>query len=523
MKSRWLHWLGMLLLTAAVLLALAWLAWPLLKDTLGQAFARAVVANPMALLDAGDKERIYQKLAADLPGIYEAVPEARVGKLLQKNIRKNYRGAEVATNNAGFRDDRNYTAKPAGVYRIVCLGDSFVEGTGGRVEDRFCNQLQDILNEQHLLGEGVSAETYALGVGSWNAVNAASYMISHLSAYEPDLIIVLLVSNDMADGQGVNGIGAASNEFSPQSRSLGSGVFSDIVASQFAAPETYLLYDLGPESVSRWELAFSLYRRLEALQVARGGEMMFSVLNSIPLFSELARKYHAKSGMTSPFLVTHFFPDEQTRLPHDSHPSRAGHRVIASHYVHAMAQQGWISAPDEGLLPLHSGLELATPGPADRDFMDAMRKEIAADFLPREIEFDDLSNLEIQAFLGGIWPDPETPIDRRRGQFPAGTTKTGFFLAREEDARRVAVEVFVPPKPELYPNTIRLYVNGRLADSLTLDSIGQAGEKELSAELGETGDERDILEIMLTSETWWSGITDNTMRSYELRRAWQSR
>jgi hypothetical protein len=62
-----------------------------------------------------------------------------------------------------------------------------------------------------------------------------------------------------------------------------------------------------------------------------------------------------------------------------------------------------------------------------------------------------------------------------------------------------------------------------LTDSLELDSVEQAGEQALTAELSGEGDESDILEIMLTSETWWSTITDNTMRSYELRKAWQSR
>jgi hypothetical protein len=426
------------------------------------------------------------------------------------------------TNNAGFRDDRPYTDKPADTFRIVCLGDSFVEGTGGKVEDRFCNQIEETINRHHLLQDGRAAQAYALGVGSWTAVNEASYMISHLSAYEPDLIIVMLVSNDLADGQGVSGIGASSNQFSPQNRALGSGIFADAIAGNFANSDTYLPFAFGPESTSRWEAAFSLYKRLEDLQTARGGLMMFSVLNSIRLFSELAMKYHEKSGMVSPFLITDYFPNERTTLPHDSHPSRLGHQIIANHYLHAMASLGWIAPVDEEHMPLHKGLSLDTGTRVDFGYIAAAKSAIVADHLPKEIAFDGLGALEIQALLGGIWPDMNAPQESRRRNFPFGSTKSGFLLARDKNASRLIVELFFPPMPELYPNTVTLFVNGVLADTLALDSSEQSGEKVLTADLVKMGDKSDSIEVIIRSTTHWSSITDNTMRSYELRKAYQS-
>jgi len=513
-----LYWLILVVVTVGIISAVLYLASPLIKEI----YFRQVMTNPTALLSAEDKEIIYQKLAADLPGIYEAVPDPNVGKLLQKNISKTQRQASVVTNNVGLRDDRPYTQKASGTFRIVCLGDSFVEGTGGRVEDRFCNQLEDMINEYRLLGEGKTAQAYAVGVGSWSAVNEASYMISHLSAYEPDLIIILLVSNDIADGQGVSGIGTASNQFSPTNRAMGSGVFSDTIASNFSAPETYLLYDLGPESVSRWQKTFALYKRLEDLQLARGGAVIFSVLNSIEFFTQLAMNYHSQAGMTSPFLITDYFPDEQNALPHDPHPSRAGHRILASHYLHAMAREGLIHAPDDELVPLHPGLDLDTSIRVDADYLAETREAIAEQYLPSHIEFNNLSNLEIQAFLGGIWPDLDSPMENRRQEFPYASIKAGFLLAREAKANHLAVELYLPPKPELYPNTIRMFVNGKLGDTLEIESVEQSGEWLLVAELDDPDDDGSIIEIMLRSETHWSSLTDHTMRSFELRKAYQS-
>ena len=262
--------------------------------------------------------------------------------------------------NAGFRDNKPYTEKGEDTFRVICLGDSFVEGTGGNVADRFCNQIEATINRHMLLGAEIKAEAYALGVGSWTAANAATYMISHISAYDPDLIIAMMVSNDIADGQGVNGIGRSSNTFSPENRTLGSGLFSAAVSINFGEGGNYFKYELGPESVKRWDKAFSLYKRLEDLQQDRGKKMIFSVLDTITYFSELARKYHAKFEMKSPFLTTNYFPAENTGLLHNSHPNRYGHQIIANHYLHTMVQQGWISDPDSRLDVLHEGLSLET-------------------------------------------------------------------------------------------------------------------------------------------------------------------
>jgi len=270
-----IYWVIMLTLTLALASAILFFAVPLLK----QMVKDSVIANPLLGLNNEEKEEVYRLLAEDLAGIYDSVPDGDVGKLLQRNIEKTQRGARVKSNNAGFRDERAYGPKPANTYRIVCLGDSFVEGTGGPVEDRFCSQMEQVINQYALVGDGISAEAYAIGVGSWTAVNAVTYMTSHLSELDADLIIVLMVSNDIADGQGVSGIGMTSNGFTPERRTLGSSVFSEAVSINFGESSNALKYDLGPESARRWIKAFTLYKRLEDLQNQRGKKLIFSYSN----------------------------------------------------------------------------------------------------------------------------------------------------------------------------------------------------------------------------------------------------
>ena len=121
-RKAWIYWLIMLAFTTMAIAVILYLALPLLR----QLALDKIISNPVALLDNEHKEELYRRLAADLTGIYDSVPDSNVGKILQKNIDKTQRGAQVITNNAGFRDNRPYTQKSANTFRIVCLGDSFV-------------------------------------------------------------------------------------------------------------------------------------------------------------------------------------------------------------------------------------------------------------------------------------------------------------------------------------------------------------------------------------------------------------
>jgi lysophospholipase L1-like esterase len=100
-------------------------------------------------------------------------------------------------NGAGFRDLERSTEKPAGVYRILALGDSFTYGVGAAFEETFPRRLEHQLNT--VLGGGPPVEVVNAGIpGYWP--EAERLMLEHHGlAYSPDLVLVAFLPNDVVD------------------------------------------------------------------------------------------------------------------------------------------------------------------------------------------------------------------------------------------------------------------------------------------------------------------------------------
>lgn len=97
-------------------------------------------------------------------------------------------------NSAGWRDEEHSIAKPAGEYRILGLGDSYLMGQGVHAEDAFFSQLETLLNQAGLPSE---IETINTGISGNNTVHQAQMLLSRGLAYDPDLVIVNFVPNDV--------------------------------------------------------------------------------------------------------------------------------------------------------------------------------------------------------------------------------------------------------------------------------------------------------------------------------------
>ncbi len=97
---------------------------------------------------------------------------------------------KVKTNSEGWPDTEHVKEKPTGVYRILFLGDSFVENFQVPFEKRFAQQLQKKL--------GTKVETITLGRG--NTGTAQQYLIlkNYGLNYHPDLVVhMFLTANDI--------------------------------------------------------------------------------------------------------------------------------------------------------------------------------------------------------------------------------------------------------------------------------------------------------------------------------------
>jgi len=123
---------------------------------------------------------------------YEPVPLVYTGRELSFY---DYLGA---SNSLGFRDREHAVAKPAGVYRIVVLGDSIAAGLHvERNEDVFPPIL-----ERLLVQGGLRAEVINLAVSGYNTQQEVEMLREKGLQYHPDLVVVAytMSSREHLDG-----------------------------------------------------------------------------------------------------------------------------------------------------------------------------------------------------------------------------------------------------------------------------------------------------------------------------------
>ena len=99
-------------------------------------------------------------------------------------------------NGQGLRADREYAyAKPTGVKRIVCLGDSFTVGYEVEAEDTFAAVLERQLNG----AGGPRVEVLNAGVSGFSNAEECLYLERELLKYEPDVVVLSFFPNDLDD------------------------------------------------------------------------------------------------------------------------------------------------------------------------------------------------------------------------------------------------------------------------------------------------------------------------------------
>jgi lysophospholipase L1-like esterase len=100
-------------------------------------------------------------------------------------------------NARGYRDLERAIPKPAGVRRVVCVGDSFTWGVSVLFDDAWPQRVERALSRER----GEPWEAVNLGEPGLNAVQEASKLDSEGFAYGPDVVVVAYVLNDSEDEQ----------------------------------------------------------------------------------------------------------------------------------------------------------------------------------------------------------------------------------------------------------------------------------------------------------------------------------
>lgn len=93
----------------------------------------------------------------------------------------------VQINHEGLRDVEHQYAKPAGVFRILVLGDSFVEAMHVPLESTLARLLEERLNGD--LGQG-KIEVVSAGVSGYGTSSELLYFEREGKRYQPDLVLL---------------------------------------------------------------------------------------------------------------------------------------------------------------------------------------------------------------------------------------------------------------------------------------------------------------------------------------------
>ncbi len=102
---------------------------------------------------------------------------------------------QIVTNSLGLRCPEPAVPKPAGVYRILCLGDGSVLGAEVPEAETFCVRLQQLLQSQTQL----QVEVINAGVPGYCPLLSYLQVKHGLLALQPDLFIVNFDMSDVAE------------------------------------------------------------------------------------------------------------------------------------------------------------------------------------------------------------------------------------------------------------------------------------------------------------------------------------
>ncbi len=104
--------------------------------------------------------------------------------------------SEGRVNSLGLRDFEYDYTKPKSTYRILALGDSFTVGMEHPIEYIWPKLLEQMLNQRQ---ESMRYEVINVGRQDVGTTYEYLYYVTEGYRYEPDLVILLVIGNDVTD------------------------------------------------------------------------------------------------------------------------------------------------------------------------------------------------------------------------------------------------------------------------------------------------------------------------------------
>jgi lysophospholipase L1-like esterase len=135
-----------------------------------------------------------QKIVRLNPDIYKISENPIISYELRPNYKGETYGVAVQTNSAGMLGREYSRQKPPDTIRIALVGDSVVFGIGVGMEDNTASSLERVLNQT---SSAKKYEVLNFGVPSYNTEQEREVVKSKVLGFEPDLILLVFVSNDL--------------------------------------------------------------------------------------------------------------------------------------------------------------------------------------------------------------------------------------------------------------------------------------------------------------------------------------
>ena len=301
--------------------------------------ARAIIVLFTILLVLGALEASLRLFGPILPGNYTSGAYLERHPIYGFFHVPNYEGwqhsseyfARVHFSNLGLRDPRTSYEKPPGTFRILLLGDSFMEAIQVEQQETTAAVLERRLRAAH---PDLNVEVINSGVAGWGTGIEGLYLDNEGYKFQPDLVLVsFFIGNDLHDNFyklqlagddldlavkpyfGLDKSGAVITRNPPPAPPPASGllplmrsccqlwnVFETGVLNRFgdgqantplwaAAPmeaHTRALYDAEPtgEWKDGWEITSQLFDKLKARTDAMGVPLAVFVIPDSPQLSE---------------------------------------------------------------------------------------------------------------------------------------------------------------------------------------------------------------------------------------------
>jgi hypothetical protein len=172
-----------------------------------------------------------------------AIPDDQLGHRLRANSGFTVTGPEFTvdyrTNAQGLRDEVEHALpKPEGTTRILVLGDSFAYGAGNAYD-----QSWPTLFERRLLADGYPVEVVKAGVPGFDTRSEALYLEQIFSNYDPDIVLLTFLPNDLFTNTPIENIGVNIDEHESPTQGIdgkGSDLHSLILAKRLLMTNDWL-------------------------------------------------------------------------------------------------------------------------------------------------------------------------------------------------------------------------------------------------------------------------------------------